>query len=150
MPALDEYGHLAIEERQQQRSYVTSVNISISHDNYAVIAQLVDMEVVAADAAAEGRDESAHLRRCQHLVEARLLDVEDFPLQWEDGLSTPVASLLGRAAGGVAFDQEHFGECGILLLAVRELARQPRDIERALTARHFACLARGFACVGGL
>src|ERR1700679_1423072 len=90
MPALDEYGHLAIEERQQQRSYVTSVNVSVSHNNDAVVAQLVDVEIVTADSAAQGSDESAHLRRCQHLVEARLLDVEDFPLQREDGLSTPV------------------------------------------------------------
>src|ERR1700729_2715790 len=48
-----------------------------THDDDAVIPQLVDIEVIAADAATQRRDERADFRRRQHLVEARLLDVED-------------------------------------------------------------------------
>ena len=150
MAALDENGHLAVEKRQQQRADVASVDIRISHDDDAVIAQFVDVEIVAADAAAQGGDERADLGGCQHFVEARLLDVEDFSLQRQDGLSAPVAPLLGRAAGGIALDQEHLRERGILFLAVGELAGQTRDIQSALTPRHFTRLARGLARVSRL
>ena len=46
----------------------------------------------------------------QHLVDARLLDVEDLAAQREDRLRVAVAALLGRAAGGVALDDEQLGE----------------------------------------
>ena len=51
-----------------------------AHDDDAVIAQFLDVEVIAADAAAERGDQRSHLGRCQHLVEARLLDVQDLAL----------------------------------------------------------------------
>ena len=94
-----------------------------THDDDAVIPQLVHIEVVAPDAAAQCGDQSADFRGRQHFVEARLLDVEDFSLERQDGLGAPVAALLGRAAGGIAFHQEHFRERGILFLAIGELAR---------------------------
>ncbi len=148
--ALDEYGHLPVEKRQQQRSYVRAVDVRIRHYNDAVVAQFVDVEIVAPDAAAQRSDERADFGGRQHLVEARLLDVEDFSLERQDGLSAPVAALLGRAAGGIALDQEHLRERGIFLLAVGQFAGQARDVERALAPRHFARLARGLARIGGL
>ena len=60
----------------------------------------------------------------QHLVEARPLDVQDLAAQRQDRLVLAVAALLGRAAGGVALDDEQLGLGGIALLAVGELARQ--------------------------
>src|ERR1700721_1269451 len=39
--SFDEYGHLAVEKCQQQRPYVASVNIRLSHDDDAVIAQRI-------------------------------------------------------------------------------------------------------------
>src|SRR6202051_4098413 len=89
-----------------------------AHDNYPVIAQLVDVEIVAPDAATHCGDEGADFCGREPLVEARFLDVEDFPLERQDGLRAPVAALLGRAAGGIAFDQEHLRERRILLLTV--------------------------------
>ena len=86
----------------------------------------------------------------QHLVEARALDVEDFAAQRQHGLEFAVAALLGGAAGRVALDDEQFGFGRIAFLAVGELARQRRDVERALAAGQFARLARGFARGRGL
>ena len=60
----------------------------------------------------------------QHLVDARLLDVEDLAAQREDGLRRAVAALLGRAAGGVALDDEELGQRRVLDRAVGELAGQ--------------------------
>ncbi len=59
--ALDQLGHLAVEERQQQRADMRAVDVGIRHDDDAVIAQLVGVEVIAADAAAERRNQGAHL-----------------------------------------------------------------------------------------
>src|ERR1700741_3378190 len=55
--ALDEDRHLSIEEREQQSAYVTSVNIRVTHQKNPVIAQLVDIEVIAPDAATQGGDQ---------------------------------------------------------------------------------------------
>ena len=60
---LDQLRHLPVEEREQQRTNVGAVNIGIGHDDDAVIAQLFDVEVIAADAGAECGDERADLGR---------------------------------------------------------------------------------------
>ena len=44
--ALDQLRHLAIEEREQQRADVAAVHVRVGHDDDAVIAQLLDLEVV--------------------------------------------------------------------------------------------------------
>ncbi|MCY1394010.1 hypothetical protein D9M71_89230 [compost metagenome] len=115
-----------------------------------MVAQLVDVVLLAADAAAQRGDQGADLLGGEHLVEARLLHVEDLALQREDRLGLAVAALLGRATRGVTLHDVQFGEGGILLLAVGELAGQAGDIQRALAAGHFAGLARGFAGTGGV
>src|SRR5262249_56041941 len=56
-----------------------------------------------------------------------------------------VAALLGGAARAIALDDEQFGFGRIALLAIGELARQGRDVERALPARELPRLARGLA-----
>ena len=119
-----------------------TVDVGIGHDDDAVITQLVGIVVLLADATAQRRDERAHLRRREHLVEARLFDIEDLALQRQDGLRAPVAPLLGRAPGGVALHQIDFRLGGVLFLAVGQFAGQSGDIERALAARHLARFSR--------
>jgi hypothetical protein len=55
--ALDQFRHLAVEQRQQQGTDVRAVNVRIGHDDDAVIAQLFDLEFVLADAGAERGDQ---------------------------------------------------------------------------------------------
>ena len=121
-----------------------AVDVGVGHDDDLVVAQLVDREFVGADAGAERGDQRADLLGRQHLVHARALDVEDLSAQRQDGLELAVAALLGRAAGGIALDDEQFRFGRIALLAIGELAGQRGDAERAL-ARHFARLAGGLA-----
>ena len=104
--ALDQLRHLPVEERQQQRADVRAVDVRVGHDDDAVVAQLVDVEFVAADAAAERGDQRADFGRGDHLVEARVLDVQDLALQRQDGLGATVAALLGGATGGITLDDE--------------------------------------------
>ena len=148
--AFDQHRELAVEEGQQQRTDVAAVDVRVGHQDDAVVAQLVDVEFFAADAAAERGDQRADFGGRQHLVEAGPFDVQDLALQRQDGLGAAVTTLLGRAAGRITLDDEQFGERGIFLLAVGQLAGQAGDIQRALAAGHLAGLAGGFAGAGRL
>ena len=97
--ALDQRRHLAEEERQQQGADVRAVDVGVGHQNDLVIAQLGEVEIVAADAGAQCRDQGADLLGAQHLVEARALDIEDLAAQRQHRLEFAVAALLGAAAG---------------------------------------------------
>src|SRR5439155_6344565 len=99
----------------------------------AVVAQLGDVEVVAAralaDAGAERRDERQDLVARDELLVARLLDVEDLAAQRQDRLELAIAPLLGRAARRIALDDVDLAQRRILLLAVGELAAQAHAAE---------------------
>ncbi len=141
---------MAVEEGQQQGADVRAVDVRVGHDDDAVVAQVLRLHVVAADAAAQRRDQIADFLRGQHLLQPRLLDVEDLALQRQDRLEAAVAALLGRAAGGVALDQEDLGLRRVLLLAIGQLARQAGDIQHALAPVQLLGLARGFTGAGGV
>ena len=123
VPGLDQVRHLAVEEGQQQGADVRAVDVGVGHDHDLVIAQLVEAELLAADAGAERLDHRPDFLRAEHPVEARALDVEDLALQRKDRLILAVAALLGRAAGAVALDQEQLGLGGIALRAIVQFAR---------------------------
>ncbi len=95
---VDDLAHLPVEEGEQQRADVGAVDVGIGHDDDAVIAQLLDIEIVAADAGAQRRDQRADLVGRQHLVEARALDVEDLAAQRQHRLVLAVAALFGGTA----------------------------------------------------
>ena len=140
VPALDEQRNLPVEEREQQRADVRTVDVRVRHDDDAVVTQLVDVEVVAADAAAERGDQRADFGRLQHLVEARLLDVQDLALERQDGLGAAIATLLGGAAGRVTLDDEDFAERRIFFLAVGEFSGQARRCRARLCDVSFRAL----------
>ena len=60
----------------------------------------------------------------QHLVKARFFNVQDFAFERKDRLVLSIASLLGRAAGGITLDDVDFRERRIALLTIGEFARQ--------------------------
>ena len=76
----DEFRHLPIKKCQQQCADVRAVHVRVRHDDDAVVAKFLDVEILAANAAAKRRDQRADLVACQHAIEARLLDVQDLAL----------------------------------------------------------------------
>ena len=106
VPGSDQLGHLAVEERQQQRADVRPVDVGVGHDDDLVVAKFLEVEFLAPDRSAKRLDHRPDLFRAQHAVESCALDVEYLALEWEDGLDFAIATLLGRAAGAVALDQE--------------------------------------------
>ena len=141
---VDERRHVAEEEGEDERADVRAVDVGVGHDDDLVVARLGDVELVA-DARAHGADHRQDLVVGQHLVDARLLDVDDLAAQRQDGLEGAVARLLGRAAGRVALDEVELGERRVAQRAVGQLAGQRRALEQALAAREVARLARGRA-----
>lgn len=99
-----------------------AIHVGVGHQDDAVIAKLVGVVFFLADAAAERGDQRADFRGTQHAVEAGAFDIEDFAFQRQDGLGLAVAALFGRAACGVAFDDEQFRKRRIFFLAIRQLA----------------------------
>jgi hypothetical protein len=97
--ALDQLGHLAVEERQQQRADVRAVDVRVRHDDDAVVAELVGVERVLvflvgrglAEPRAERGDQRHDLLAGDHLVETRALDVQDLAAQRQDRLELAVA-----------------------------------------------------------
>ena len=102
--ALDQARHVAPEEGQQQRADVGAVHVRVRHDDDLVVAQL-GLVVALPEAGPEGGDDDADLLVREHLLEARLLDVQDLAAQRQDRLRAAVARGLGRAAGRVTFDE---------------------------------------------
>ena len=150
MPALDQLRHLPVEKGQQQGSNVRAVDVGVSHDDDAMITQLVGIEVVPADATAKRGDQRANLGGRQHFIEARFFNIKDLALERQYRLRAAIAALLRRATSRVALDQEELGKRRVFLLAVRQLARQAGDVQRALAPGHLSRLARRFARPGGI
>src|SRR6185436_14071364 len=78
----------------------------------------------------------------EHLVDPVLLGVDHLAAQGQDRLERAVSGVDGGAAGGVALDEEQLGRGGVADLAVGQLARQRRALERALAPGQLARLAR--------
>ena len=102
----------------------------------------------AADAGADRGDHRLDFGVLEHLIEARLLHVDQLAANRKNRLVTPVASLLGRAAGRIALDDVKLGQVGIALGAIGQFPGQTAAGERAFADR-FAGFARGFAGAGG-
>ena len=148
--ALDQFLHVAEEKREQQGADVAAVDVGVGHQDNFVVAKLGGVEIVLADARAQRGDDAADFFVAEHLVVARLFDVEDFALERQDGLIAAVAALLGGAACGFALDDEDFAARGIALLAIGQLAGQAAGIHGGLAARELARFAGGFAGARGV
>ena len=88
---------------------MAAVNIGIGHDDDLVIAELLDVKLLA-ESRAERRDDGGELVVAVDLVGARLFDVEHLAPERQDRLKARVASLRGRAACTVALDDVELGQ----------------------------------------
>ena len=103
---------------------MAAVHIGIGHQDDFVIAQLGDVKVIAVSfrkTAAEGINHGLDFRIGQNLIHGRLLNIEDFSPDGQDGLVLAVPGSLGRAAGGIPLYNEYLTPGGIPALAVCQL-----------------------------
>ena len=132
-------GHLAEEERQQQRADVRAVDVGVGHDDDLVVAQLREVEL-APSTPAPSAVMMVRISSFASTLSMRAFSTfRILPLKRQDGLEAPVAALLGRAAGRVALDEED--------LALRRVVRaSSRPACRAASRRRgCSCAAPGRA-----
>ena len=146
VPALDQLRHLPVKERQQQRADVRAVHVGIGHDDDFVSSAACSMlnapsPLAVADAGADGGDHRADFGVLQHLVQPRFLDVDQLAANRQDRLETPVAPLLGRAAGGITLDDVELGSSGSRSEQSASLPGKPPPV-RPLCARFRGPCAR--------
>ena len=146
---LDQVRHLAEEEGEDQRADVGAVDVGVGHHHDLVVARPLDVELLA-DAGADRGDQRLDLGVGEDLVDPVLLDVDDLAAQGQDRLGVAVATLLGRAAGRVALDDEQLRQGRVAHRAVGELARQRGVLERRLAPREVTRLAGRLSRAGGL
>ena len=128
---------------------MAAVHVGIGHDEYLVVAQLGDVELLA-QAAAQRRHNRSKLVVAVNFVDARLFHVEHLAPQRKDSLYFGIAPHLGAAAGGIALHDVDFCFRGVLLTAVRQLAGHTAVFQRRLAAHQLARFFGGLAGTGGL
>ena len=131
MPLVDQLGHVAKEKGQQQRGNVRAVDVGVGKDDYAVVAQVGEVKMLA-DAAAQCRDDGLHLSVLENAIQPGALGVEDLAAKREHSLKPAVTALLGAATRAVALDDEQLGPLGVALRAVGQLARQGQAFQCTL------------------
>ena len=146
----DDLFHLTEKECEQKRPDMESVHVRIGHDDHLVVAEPADVLVLLTDpdADAEGGDDHPELFVLEHLVEARLFDVEHLASERQDRLVPTVPALLGGAAGRVPLDEVDLAPARIPLLAVRQFSGEGADLEGGLAPRQFAGVPGRFARPG--
>ena len=92
---------------------------------------------MSAGAGAERLHQVGKLLILRQLVARGRRHVENLPAQWQHGLRSPIARLLGRSARRVAFDDEQFGALRRRVCAVGELAGEPELAHRGLAGDLF-------------
>ena len=124
--AADELRHLVVEEGQEKGPDVRAVDVGISHDDDAAIAELLDVEgtllVAITDACADRRDHGLDLGILEYLVETGLLHVDELASDGKDRLEAAVTTLLGAATCGVTLDDVELGEGRVTLGTISQLA----------------------------
>ena len=62
------FGHLAVEEGQEQGADVGSIDIGIGHNDNLMIAQLIDIEIIT-DISSQGGDHRLNNIVIEHLIQ---------------------------------------------------------------------------------
>ena len=127
---------------------MAAVDIGIGHDDDLVVAELIDVKLLA-QSGAERRDDGRELVVAVDLVGARLFDVEHLAPERQNGLEARVAPLRGRAACAVALDDVELRQRRVAVVAVAQLVGHVEALEPVFAADIFARTARGFAGARG-
>src|SRR5512134_881813 len=102
---------------------MTTVHVSIGHDDDASIAQTFQFEIVT-DARSQRGDQGFDFIAGQDLIEAGTLRIHDLAAQRQDRLEVTIASLLGRATCRITFYDIELRPGWIAVRAVCQLPRQ--------------------------
>src|SRR5215218_5604236 len=128
---LDQVSHVAIQERQDQRSNMTSVHVGVGHYDDLVVPGLVEIEALPHTSPYRAY-QGLYLGVGEDLVDVGLLYVEDLAPQRQYRLEVSVPATFRRSASRIALDNVKFATSGVFGGAVGELAWQRRALQVAL------------------
>ena len=90
----------------------------------------------------ERRDHGFDLSISVNTVQPRLFHVQDLTAKRKDRLCRARPCRLRGTACGISLDDKYFTVFRILICTVRQLSGQRHAVQRVLSSRHFAGLAR--------
>ena len=136
LAARDELRQVSVEEGQEERRDVVAVRVGVGEDDDLAVAKPAQVEVVSQPAA-EGRDQIGELLVFEHLRQRGALSIQHLSPQRQNRLTCPVAPLLGRPAGRIAFDDEELAAVARGVRAVAQFAGKIQARGGCALARHF-------------
>ena len=138
---LDKLSHVAIEECQQQYSYVASVYIGIGHTYDFVVSELFDVKL-SAYSRTERRYHRTNFLVSECSVKSCLFNIENFTSQRKYGLITSASAALCSTACGKSLDYKYLALRRILFGAIGKLTRESRAVKLAFASCKIPCVAR--------
>ena len=126
MPVGDEFGEMAVKQREQQHLDVRAVHVRIRQNGDFAVAQAAQIHIVvrAVRVHADSDGNIVDFGIAEKLVAVHFKAVEHFAAQGQDGLVTFIARQFGRAARAVAFHQKQFVFADIFAFAVGQFTGQ--------------------------
>ncbi len=147
--AVDEEIHVAEEEGEEEGADVGTVHVGVGHDDDLVVPEVLEGELLGAETASDGGDQGPNLVVGDELLHPlALLHIQDLSLEGKDGLESPVAALLGRAAGRIPLHDVELALGRIVFLAVGQLPREIGSLENILSLGELPGLAGGLPGLG--
>ena len=126
---------------------MAAVDVGVGHDDDLVVARLLRSEIFTDPGAERGNDRLDFDAR-EHSIDSSTFDVQDLASNRKNRLGLSGPTLLCRAAGGIALDDEDFTFCGVSFLTVGELSRKAEVRESALSSGQISGLACGVSRAG--
>src|SRR5690242_10058509 len=123
-----------------------AVNVGITHDDDAPVAQLRHVEVLI-NPYPNSRNDILDLLIFEDAVKAHALDVQNFTAQGQDSLEVAITTLFRAATGAITLDEVQFAAVSVLLTAIGELAGEGA-VEHVFTLDEVAGGTGGFAGAG--
>src|SRR3989344_8859610 len=105
MAILDNIRQMPIKKRQEQRSDMFTVNVSISHDHNAVITQFLRIERFC-NTHTKGDNEIFQFLKFNNFIKPGPLGIEDFSPQRQNSLEFAVPSLFCRSSCGISLNDK--------------------------------------------
>ena len=99
-----------------------TIDVGVRHDDDFMVADFIDIKIIAANASAQGGNQRADFLARQHFVKTCAFHIQDFTAQGQNRLKTTFTSLLGRAPCGITLHDEQFSFGRIAFLAIGKFA----------------------------
>ena len=93
--AFNKLSLIAIEESQYQCTNMSAIYISVGHDHNAMVTKIFNLKIFALNSQAQSSDQRLDFSIFVDLGIISFLNIENLATKREDGLISPITTLLG-------------------------------------------------------